>query len=70
MEKINGIKLFTVAEITDKLPLTDRTIRTYIKDGKIKITKMGRKVYISEHALNEYLLGSPQIPKTSPEKEK
>jgi excisionase family DNA binding protein len=47
-------RLYTTAEAGDYLKVSGLTIRRYIKDGKIKSTKMGRLHRISESALRDF----------------
>jgi excisionase family DNA binding protein len=35
--------LYTVKEAAQMLKLTDRTIRKYVHDGKIKVVRFGRR---------------------------
>ena len=44
--EINGIKMYTLFEVAQKLHLTERTLHTYIKNKKIKskLFKNGVKI--------------------------
>lgn len=58
MAKVIGdITLYTVRELAESLDITDITIRRYIKDGKLKATKLGGKYHISEEALRQLIDG-------------
>jgi len=51
---LGGLNLFTLDELSEKLGITTVTLRTYIKEGKIKGRKAGGTWYISEEALREF----------------
>jgi excisionase family DNA binding protein len=55
---IGNVKVYTIEELSKVLDVNIRTLRTYIKNGKIKGVKMGRKVYIAEKFLEDFLLGN------------
>ncbi len=52
---IGDITLYTVLELSQSLDITEVTIRRYIKEGKLKATKIGGKYHISEETLRELL---------------
>lgn len=47
--------LFTTAEASEYLKVSELTVRRYIKDGKLKSSKIGRQHRISESALREFV---------------
>jgi len=51
---LGALQLYTIKEISEKLNVTQRTLRTYIKAGRLKAQKFGSATYISEDALREY----------------
>lgn len=53
--EIGNLKLWTVREIAKKLSLTEVTIRTYIKDGKLKAKRIGKQFLIDEADLINFL---------------
>ena len=55
--EIDGIKMYTLFEVAQKLHLTERTLHTYIKNKKIKAVKIGGRWYISEDNLKNFLNG-------------
>lgn len=55
--EIDGIILYTLAEVAEKLQLSERTLHTYIKQQKIKAVKIGGRWYISEENLRNFLNG-------------
>jgi excisionase family DNA binding protein len=55
---IEGIKFYTIPETAEALKVTPQTIRTWIKQGKIKSQRIGRPILITERNLREFLLSS------------
>ena len=51
---IDGLTLYTVDEIAEKLDVAENTIRQYIKDGKLKGKKFGVKWFVPSGAIREY----------------
>lgn len=51
---LGSLRLFTLAELSEKLGLTIVTLRSYIKKGKLKGRKLGTKWFISEESLREF----------------
>jgi excisionase family DNA binding protein len=52
---IEGIKFFTIPEAATALQVTPQTVRTYIKQGKIKSQRIGRPILITENNLKDFL---------------
>lgn len=61
---IEGIKFYTIPEIAQALRVTPQTIRTWIKQGRIKSQRIGRPILITESNLREFL-SPPQPPVNS-----
>jgi len=51
---LGGLTLFTLDELSEKLGITTLTLRTYIKEGKIRGRKAGGAWYVSEEALRDF----------------
>lgn len=51
------IKVYTVEEVAKMVGSTDRTIRNYIKNKRIKAVKVGNKYIISEDNLKLFING-------------
>ena len=49
------IKVYTIEEVAELLHTTRRTLYTYLKAGKLKAVKMGRKWIITEENLKEFI---------------
>ena len=52
--EIDGLTLYTVDEIAEKLDVAENTIRQYIKEGKIKGKKFGVKWFVPSGSIREY----------------
>ena len=64
---IQNTKFYTVLEVAKELNITPLTVRTYIRQGRLKGQKIGRPYLISENSLQEFLNGSGVILNTSEE---
>lgn len=51
------IKLYTLKELESILGVTNRTLQTYVKTGKIKAAKVGGKWKVTEANLLKFLNG-------------
>jgi excisionase family DNA binding protein len=60
-------KLYTTAEISDYLKVSELTVRRYIKAGKLESHKIGRQHRISETSLKAYIDAHGQSQKSSKE---
>ena len=52
---IEGIKFYTIAETAQALRVTPQTIRTWIKQGRLKSQRIGRPILITEGNLKTFL---------------
>lgn len=50
-------KLYSVEDLVDMLNLSDRTVRAYLREGKIKARKIGLKWMVTEKNLKRFLEG-------------
>ncbi|MDW4362510.1 helix-turn-helix domain-containing protein [Staphylococcus saprophyticus] len=50
-------KFYTLKEIEDNLRISNRTLRRYIKSGKLKAVKIGGKYVVSESNYNDFISG-------------
>lgn len=53
--EIEGIKFYTLAETAKALHVTAQTVRTYIKQGRLKGQRIGRPTLITETNLRDFL---------------
>jgi len=51
------IKMYTLKDLAAQLKVTERTMHTYIKNGKLKGQKIGGRWQISESNLHKFLNG-------------
>ena len=51
---LGELKLYALKELSKSLGITTFTLRTYIRQGKLRARKMGTKWLITEDALKEY----------------
>jgi len=56
--EIEGIIFYTVPETAKALKVTPKTIRAWIKQGKIKSQRIGRPIFITQNNLREFLQAS------------
>jgi len=47
--------LFTIAEVADKLKVSDHTVRSWIQKRWLRIIKVGRGVRIPSSAITEFV---------------
>lgn len=57
MIQVDDLKAYDVQELAEKLNLTPQSVRAYIKAGKLKSCKIGTRLYVTEQALKDYMLG-------------
>lgn len=48
-------RFYTVAEVAQRLRVTEKTVRNHIRDGRLRVSRVGRSVRIDDGALREYL---------------
>ena len=53
-KQIGDLKLYDVEELASLLDVQEKTIRAYLRDGKLKGRKIARKWYIPEESIQEY----------------
>ena len=54
MIEIGDLKLFTVEELSERLDIQERTLREYLREGRLRGRKLAGRWYITEDALREY----------------
>lgn len=54
---IMAIKTYTVDEVATQLDISPRTVREYIRKGKLKAVKVGNKYIISEDNYRDFVNG-------------
>jgi len=59
--QIGDIRLYSLKELSEKLGVSEVTLRTYLREGKIKGRKMGTTWYVTEESLREYFNAERRI---------
>ena len=57
MLEIQGLKLYDTQDLAAMLNVSRTTVSNLRNKGKLKYTRIGKKLYTSEEALREYLNG-------------
>jgi len=57
----NNLVLFDVAELAKMFNVTPLTVKAYIRKGRLKGQKMGKKWFVSETSLSEFFNTAPGI---------
>jgi len=55
MREIKEFKLYTVPEVAELLSLNPQTVKQFIREGRIKAKKVGRRYLILGEAILDYL---------------
>ncbi len=51
----NELKIYSLKEVEEILQVTQRTLYNYIKEGKLKATKIGKHWRVSHEDLKEFI---------------
>ena len=57
------IKVYELKEVCKELNIGLQVLRSYIKEGKIKASKIGRKYVITEESINDFINSNLVEPK-------
>lgn len=49
------MKVYDIEELSQMLKMNKRTLQRYVREGKLKVSKVGRKYIITEENLKEFL---------------
>jgi excisionase family DNA binding protein len=52
--KIGGLTLYSVEDLAEILGIQERTLRKFIREGKLKGKKLAKKWYVTEENLKAY----------------
>lgn len=63
-KQVGDLTLYSVDDLHEQLGLSKMTIRTYLREGKIRGRKLGVKWYVTEEALREYFGEPARQPKS------
>lgn len=56
-EELRDIQLFTLQELEPLLDVTNRTLLSYVKSGRLQAVKIGGKWRVTREALDRFLSG-------------
>ncbi len=59
-EALSNLRLYTLTELEPIIGVSHLTLLRWVKDGKLKATKIGRKWRVSEENLRAFVNGEPQ----------
>lgn len=59
-KEIAGETLYTIPELQEMLGLSDRSLRQYFREGRLKGRKIGKAWHITEKHLKEFLRGTEE----------
>lgn len=57
------LDVFTLDELSEQLDMEKQTLRNYIKDGKLKASKIGNKYFVTGDDVMELMATNRYIPK-------
>lgn len=57
------LDVFTLDELSEQLDMDKQTLRNYIKNGKLKASKIGNKYFVTGDDVMELMEASRYIPK-------
>lgn len=57
MKIIDGMKLYEVEDLVRMLGLSRVTVQTYLRAGRIRGVKIGKRWHVSEKNLKDFLTG-------------
>ena len=61
--QLGGLKLYSLKELSKSLGIATFTLRTYIRQGKLRARKMWTKWLVTEDALREYFKETQELKK-------
>lgn len=66
---LGKVTLFTVEELADRLDVQERTIREYLREGKLQGRKLAGRWYVTDEAIADYfrVVERPQEPEGATE---
>ena len=54
---LGKVTLFTVEELAERLDVQERTIREYLREGKLQGRKLAGRWYVTDEAIADYFRG-------------
>ena len=65
-KQIGSLKLYTVEELSELLEVQEKTLREYLRDGKLQGRKMAGRWYVTEDQIREYFEEPEEPEQVSP----
>ena len=57
MKTIEGVKVYSLLEVSELLDITYPTVRKYVKEGKLRSRRVGRKYLVTGESIRSFLNG-------------
>ena len=57
---IGNLVLYDLEELSHELDITVFSLREYIKKGRLRAQKMGKKYFVTQDSINEYFNSSEE----------
>lgn len=57
MKTIEGVKVYSLPEVSKLLDITYPTVRKYVKEGKLRSRRVGRKYLVTGESIRSFLNG-------------
>ena len=57
MKTIEGVKVYSLIEVSELLDITYPTVRKYVKEGKIRSRRVGRNYLVTDQSIRNFLNG-------------
>ena len=61
MKTIEGVKVYSLLEVSELLDITYPTVRKYVKEGKLRSRRVGRRYLVTGEAIRGFLNGEIPI---------
>lgn len=69
-KKIGDLTLYSVDDLHELLDISKMTLRTYLREGRIRGRKLGVSWYVTEEAIREYFDEPQEAQNSTPKKNK
>ena len=57
MKTIEGVKVYSLIEVSELLNITYPTVRKYVNEGKLRSQRVGRKYLVTDESIRSFLNG-------------
>ncbi len=55
MKTIEGVKVYSLIEVSELLNITYPTVRKYVKEGKLRSQRVGRNYLVTDESIRNFL---------------